>query len=187
MLGLFGAGNETTAAALCWAIALGAAHPRQWAALREDDALGTNYVAETLRLSPPAWGIPRAPSRGIGEVVAGGHRVKVLPFQMVLINVYGVNRDESVWPDAAAFNPARHASATKGQERAWLPFGLGPRGCIGQHIALTEMAALLPALARHGDPEIVGHPSGHPTFTLRVRGGLRGCLRRPSAQVSAGG
>ena len=113
--------------------------------------------------------------------------MKVLPFQMVLINVYGVNRDPSVWPDAATFNPARHACATKGQERAWLPFGLGPRGCIGQHIALTEMAALLPALARHGDPEIVGHPSGHPTFTLRVRGGLRGCFRRTSAKVSSDG
>ena len=100
---------------------------------------------------------------------------------MVLINVYGVNRDESVGPDAATFDPERHAAATKGQERAWLPFGLGPRGCIGQHIALIEMAAVLPALARHGDPEIGGDPSGHPTFTLRVRGGLRGRLRRPSA------
>ena len=187
MLGLFGAGNETTAAALCWAIIHGASNPRQWAALREDSSLVTNYVAETLRLSPPAWGIPRSPSRGVGEVVAGGHRVRVMPFQMVLINVYGINRDESVWPDATIFNPARHSSPSKEQERAWMSFGLGPRGCIGQHIALTEMAALLPALARHGDPEIVGHPSGQPTFTLRVRGGLRGRFHRPCAQANPDG
>ena len=187
VLGLFGAGNETTAAALCWAIVYGASHHREWAALRQDPALGTNYVAETLRLCPPGWGIPRSPARGVGEVVAGGHRIKVRRYQMIVINVYGMNRDESVWPDAASFNPARHACPSKEQERALLPFGLGPRGCIGQHIALTEMAALLPALARHGDPEVVGQPSGHPTFTLRVRGGLRGRFRRPAADVDPGG
>lgn len=55
-----------------------------------------------------------------------------------------------------------------------LPFSLGPRGCIGQHLALAEMHLLLPLLARHGDITVDGPIVERPIFTLRVEGGLRG-------------
>jgi cytochrome P450 len=55
-----------------------------------------------------------------------------------------------------------------------LPFGLGPRGCIGQYLALAEMEAVLPALARRGDVVIDGDSDDDASFALRVRGGLRG-------------
>ena len=71
-------------------------------------------------------GRPESTIEGYRRGGGWGTSVKVLPFQMVLINVYGVNHDESVSPDAAASNPARHASATKGQERPGCPLGWGP-------------------------------------------------------------
>jgi cytochrome P450 len=179
VVGLFGAGNETTAAALCWALVHGAAHPVHWAALRDDPSTASDFAAETLRLSPPGWGIPRSPTRAQSAVVAAGPcRVRVRPYQVVEVNVYGMNRAESVWPDATTFDPGRHRRLSREQGRALLPFGLGLRGCIGQHMALSELHAALPALARRGDVAVVGTPEGHPTFTLKVRGGLRGSFRR---------
>jgi cytochrome P450 len=177
--GLFGAGNETTAAALCWAVVYGAAKPDQWAQLRGDRSAAPRFAAETLRLSPPAWGIPRSPM-GVrrAELVAGASRVRIWPLQMVVVNVFGMNRDETVWPNASNFDPARHRQLSKLQERALLPFGLGLRGCIGQHIAMSELDAALGALSRHGDVEVDGTPIGRPTFSLRVRGGLRAKFRR---------
>jgi cytochrome P450 len=72
------------------------------------------------------------------------------------------------------FAPARHGSAAKEQHRALLPFGLGPRGCIGQHLALAEMAAVLPALARRGNVVVDGTAVEEAHFAMRVRGGLTG-------------
>jgi cytochrome P450 len=178
--GLFGAGNETTAAALCWTVVHGAAHPDEWSQLRDDPTTVPNFAAETLRMSPPAWGIPRSPAGArSAELTAGPFRVRVWPLQMVAVNVFGMGRDERVWPNASTFDPGRHRRLSKLQERALLPFGLGVRGCIGQHMALSELDAVLRALSRHGDVEVDGSPSGHPTFTLKVRGGLRGRFRRP--------
>ena len=55
-----------------------------------------------------------------------------------------------------------------------IPFGLGPRGCIGQHLALAEMSAVLPALARHGSLSVDGPIEEDANFALHVRGGLTG-------------
>ena len=55
-------------------------------------------------------------------------------------------------------------------------FGLGPRGCIGQHLALAELNAVIPSLARRGDVSIDGPVVEDASFALRVRGGLRGRL-----------
>ena len=64
VLGLFLAGNETTGAALSWALVHAAAHPAAWATLRSDpDRYVGPYVDETLRLTPAVWGIPRVPAR----------------------------------------------------------------------------------------------------------------------------
>jgi enediyne biosynthesis protein E7 len=185
--GLFGAGNETTAAALSWAVVYGAANPGEWARLRSDPTAAPDFAAETLRLSPPAWGIPRSPvGARSAEVTAGPFRVRIWPLHMVVVNVFGMNRDETVWPRASTFDPGRHRQLSRLQERALLPFGLGVRGCIGQHIAQSELDAALGALSRHGDVEVEGSPIAHPTFSLKVRGGLRATFRRPQPKQPAG-
>lgn len=172
--GLFGAGNETTAAALGWAMVHGAANPSEWAALRDDPGAVGNYVAETLRLHPPAWSMNRSAVQDGQQLSAGHHIARFRRRYILNINIWGLNRDAAIWPDAPAFVPSRHAHLTKQQERAFLPFGLGARGCIGQHLAMTEMLTALPLLARHGDVSIEGDPAPDPTFTLRALGGLRG-------------
>ena len=55
-----------------------------------------------------------------------------------------------------------------------LPFGLGLRGCIGQHLAMAELSAVLPALARRGSFTVDGATTEDASFALRVAGGLTG-------------
>jgi cytochrome P450 len=86
----------------------------------------------------------------------------------------GINRDANVWSDPMRFSPARHTTGEKEQSRSLLPFGLGPRGCIGQHMAMAEMSAALPVLARRGAVTVDGTITEDPNFALRVRGGLTG-------------
>ena len=62
----------------------------------------------------------------------------------------GMNRNPDCWDNPAKFNPARQAALTKTKQRTFIPFGLGSRGCIGQHLAMTELASSLPVLARRG-------------------------------------
>jgi cytochrome P450 len=179
VLGLFGAGNETTAATMGWAMVYGAAHPEKWSAMRSDASAIKPYVEETLRLRPQAWGFSRS-SRLSSEYVSFAHtRYRVLPHHGVIINVWGMNHDEKLWPRPETFEPARHFNLTQAQERASFPFGLGPRGCIGQHLATAEMLTVLPALARHGDVHVDGPTVPDPVLTLRVTGGLYGRFTAP--------
>ena len=177
VLGLFLAGNETTAAALAWALVHGARSPDEWRRVRDEpERLSSPFVMEALRLNPAVWGIPRTPTKAGTTVTSGEVTVSVRRGIPVIVYIRGINRDEKVWVDPLRFDPARHLASGPEQHRALLPFGLGPRGCIGQHLAMAELNAVLPALARHGDVEIVGTPSENPAFALRVTGGLHGCF-----------
>lgn len=179
VLGLFGAGNETTAATMGWAMVHGAAHPEKWAALRNDPSTVGPYIDETLRLRPQAWGISRSTRLSTEDVVVADRRYRVLPHHGVIINVWGINHDPKLWPHPERFEPSRQLDLTKAQERASFPFGLGPRGCIGQQLAMTEMLAVLPALARRGEVRLERQPIPDPVLTLRAAGGLRGTFTAP--------
>jgi cytochrome P450 len=175
VLGLFLAGNETTAAALSWALVHGARAPREWARLRDDPERATPaFVAESLRLTPAVWGIPRTPTRAGVVVQAGDVTARVRRGQVATVYLRGMNRDPRRWVDPLRFDPSRHDGAAKEQHRALLPFGLGPRGCIGQHLALAEMGIVLPALARRGTFTIDGPTTEDARFALRVGNGLTG-------------
>ena len=182
VLGLLLAGNETTAAALGWALVHGARNPQAWDRLRADPNRHTQpFLTETLRLTPAVWGIPRVPIRAGVTLSADGGTSRVRRGQIAMIYLRGMNRDAERWPDPLRFDPGRHDAARSPDDatkngHALLPFGLGPRGCIGQYLALAEMEAVLPALARRGDVVVDGVVDEDASFALRVRGGLRGRL-----------
>jgi enediyne biosynthesis protein E7 len=174
VLGLFLAGNETTAAALAWAVVHGTRSPMEWARLRDDPARTTAFLTESLRLNPAVWGIPRAPRQARVTMTANGITTRVRRGQLATVYLRGINRNANIWPEPLRFDPSRHDADSKEQQRALLPFGLGPRGCIGQHLALAEMNAVLPALARHGDVTVEEPVTEDARFALRVKGGLKG-------------
>jgi enediyne biosynthesis protein E7 len=174
VLGLFLAGNETTAAALSWALVHAARAPDEWERLCDEPSRTVPFLTETLRVSPAVWGIPRTPTKAGIHLTAGHVTTRVRRGQLATVYLRGINRDPNLWDNPSRFDPSRHESSAKESHRALLPFGLGPRGCIGQHLAMAEMSAALPALARHGNIVIDGRATEDPGFALRIRGGLRG-------------
>ena len=189
---VFFAGNETTAAALSWALVHGAStNPEEWARLRERPADHTlPFVTESLRLNPAVWGIPRTPTRAGVALTAGEVTTRVRRGQLANIYVRGINRDPRVWDDPLRFDPSRHTSdapetGTKEARRALLPFGLGSRGCIGQHLAMAELTAVLPALAaarEHGHSRTSGGGCG---IRASGAGWPDGTPRRPPSPGSS--
>ncbi len=181
VLGLLLAGNETTAAALSWLLVEGAAHPTHWARLRHHPELADAFVAETLRLRPPAWGLIRTPTRGGVTLPGALGPVRVRRPTVVSIYLRGILRDPATWPDPERFDPDRHPADDPAQARNFIPFGLGPRGCIGQHLALAELRTIVPALARLGNVAISSSIDEDASFSLRPKGGLRGRFTAPGA------
>jgi cytochrome P450 len=174
VLGLFLAGNKTTAAALSWALVHGARAPDEWGRVRDGSRRAVPFLTETLRLNPAVWGIPRTPTRAGITLTAGDVTTRVRRGQLATVYLRGINRDPNTWDDPLRFDPSRHDTGAKELHRALLPFGLGPRGCIGQHVAMAEMSAVLPALARRGDIIVDGSTTEDAGFALRIRGGLSG-------------
>ena len=147
------AGHETTATALFWSLYLLALDPatqEQVAAeAREDIANGgleldrlkfTRAVLdETMRLYPPAFLIARAAEGP--DVIAG---LPVRKGDVILISPWLLHRHEKLWQDPAAFIPSRFMAPAPPPDRfAYLPFGVGPRICIGAHFALVEATLAL--------------------------------------------
>ncbi len=180
VLGLLLAGNETTAAALSWVLVQGAAHPTHWARLRHDPERADAFVAETLRLRPPAWGLIRTPDPGRGQrCPAPTDRCACAARPSSASTCAAFSAIRQVWPDPERFDPDRHPADDPAQARSFIPFGLGPRGCIGQHLALAELRAIIPALARLGDVAISSSIEEDASFSLRPMGGLRGRFTAP--------
>jgi cytochrome P450 len=126
---------DTTILAITNAIALFAAHPDQWAMLREDRSLIPHAINETLRLESP---VPQ-----FSRVLTHDHEVDgvALPAGSRVALLYGsANRDERHYPDPARFDITRRPSDQ-------LAFGRGEHVCIGMHLARMEMTALLERLA----------------------------------------
>jgi cytochrome P450 len=169
------AGHETAAAALMWTLMLLAEHQpaqdRVRAELADHHAPVSllhhrtqlpwtrAVVDEALRLYPPAWALSR---RSREADVIGGQIVP--PGTTVIISPWLLHRRSDIWYDSAGFRPERFL-ASAGSRDGYLPFGMGPRLCIGREFALGEMVMVLSRLLR----------------TRRVR--LPDGWRRPSAQA----
>ncbi|WBB80697.1 cytochrome P450 [Micromonospora sp. WMMD882] len=182
------AGHETTASTLGWALYLVDRHPEVAERLHAEavEVLGdrlptyedlprlryTNMVIEeTMRLYPPVWMLSRK-AQGADRV--GGYDVPA--GADVLICSYTLHRHPAFWSDPERFDPERFDPATPNERPryAYLPFGAGPRFCVGNHLGLLEATFVLALIAR--DLRLSLTP-GHrvvpePMLSLRVRGGL---------------
>ncbi|HYI83148.1 MAG TPA: cytochrome P450 [Acetobacteraceae bacterium] len=183
------AGHETTALALFWSFVLLAQAPEwQECLASEAAALGPDaaperlvrtraVVDEALRLYPPAFAIARLARAP--DLVGGVH---LRPGDVVVVAPWVLHRHRGLWQAPEAFDPRRFLAPSPPPERfAYLPFGAGPRVCIGAQFAMAEAVLVLAALLRRFRLELATQrpvlpvavlttaPDHAPTFRLRPR------------------
>ena len=191
-LTLFLAGHETTSIALAWTWWLLARNPEVESKLHEEvDTLDGEptvedlprlaftraVLDESIRLRPPAWAIGR---NAVADHRAGEFTIR--SGSVVVVSPWLLHHDERWWPDAGSFRPERWLSDRPERSRfAYVPFGGGPRRCIGEPFALMEGTLVLATIARQWRFRTLSDepPALQPVVTLRPRGGLRlAALRR---------
>jgi cytochrome P450 len=123
------------------------------------------------------------------EVEIGGYTVP--RGTLVVVSAYGIHRNPAVYPDPERFDPDRfEPSAEAARHRsAWLPFGNGPRVCIGNHFALLEGQLVLAALAHQVAFEPIAGVDVRPApkATLRPENAMPMIVRRRSAPDAPSG
>lgn len=165
---LFTAGHETTAVSMAWTLHLLSQHPDVLARMRAEaqQHLGDvdmpapeafraltytlQVIQESMRLYPPAWVMSRM---AVADDQLGDHRIPA--GNTVIMSPYLLHRDPRHWEQPDVFDPERFApgrsDGPRGKERhsyAYMPFGGGPRLCIGNQFALMEMQIMLGLFAR---------------------------------------
>ena len=180
------AGHETTALTLAWSLYLCAfdqevqdrARAEAQAVLEGRTATGEDVANlpfirmiadEALRLYPPAAMVSRTAQSAdtlCGREVHAG--------DTVIIPIYALHRNELLWEDADAFRPDRFADRKAIERYAYLPFGDGPRICIGASFALQEAVIILATLlSRFKFTRVEGRdPDPVMILTLRPEGGV---------------
>ena len=183
------AGHETTALALSWTWYLLSRHPDVDAKLAAElhDVLGgraptvddlpnlrftEQVVTEAIRLYPPAWGFGR---EAIADCEIDGYAVPA--GTTIIISPWVLHVDPRHFERPTEFRPERWSGdlARRLPRFAYIPFGGGPRICIGNRFAMTESVLILAATAQRfrlewqGDQPVAPLPS----ITLRPKGGVR--------------
>jgi len=190
------AGHETTSLALGWTYYLLSQHPDIATAVtgEVDAVLGTaragfahleqlrltrRVLEESLRLYPPAWGFSR---RAQGDDEICGYRLR--KGWLVFVIPFVVHRRPDVWRDPERFDPDRFMpeQVAARPRFSYIPFGAGPRGCVGNQFAMLEATLIVATIAQRYRIEVlpgqVVHPE--PLITLRPSPGIRAVVaRRP--------
>jgi cytochrome P450 len=202
ILTLFVAGHETTATALAWTFHLLSRDPDVYArVVAEVDALGAEVPSaedverlklcqrvfkEALRLYPP---VPFFEREALEDFELNGWAIRRGTYLVVL--PFALHHREDLWPDSAVFDPDRFLpEQEKARPRhAWIPFGAGPRICIGNGFSLLEGTLVLATLLQRvrleatRDGEVRPDPNA---ATFRPQGGLQmKVLRRKPERRSA--
>lgn len=170
---IFGAGHETTAKTLTFAWYMLSENPDIAAKLHEevDQVLGgrlatladlkqltytEQIIKETMRLFPAAIAVSRV---AIEDVEIGGHTVK--KGQSVGVSFWTLHRDERWYPEPLKFDPERWSPENEAKipRYAYVPFGAGPRVCLGNQFAMMEAQLVLATIAQH--------------YTLTLREGVK--------------
>jgi cytochrome P450 len=195
---IFMAGHETTAQAMSWTWYLLEKHPHIEARLHaeldavlggriavQDDLPKLVYtrrvIEESMRLYPPAPGISARVAMADDEICG----VEIKKGWQVVAAPWVLQRHRLLWDDPETFDPDRFLpERSKGRHRfAYMPFGGGPRVCIGQVLAMNEAILILANLAQKYAPRLVeGHPVvPRSNVTLRPQHGLKMHLNRRQA------
>lgn len=186
---IFLAGHETSASAMSWALYLLAADRDTQARLRAEIAehvgdapisaealkrmtLDRNVFREALRLYPPVSFFPRevtCPVRMRDKDLRVG--------AMLVVSPWLVQRNRDNWACPHSFDPDRFEDpANKAMVKdAWLPFGAGPRVCVGAGFATQEAMVVIASMVRAFDLAAIPHDTPEPIsrLTLRPKDGIR--------------
>lgn len=188
LLTLVLAGHETTANALTFTLYLLSKHPevRRKLVAEVAEVLGdreptladlprltytTRVIEESMRLYPPAWIVER---QALADDVVGGYRVP--KGSVVGVSTFVMHRHPRWWSNPEGFDPDRFAPevARARPKHTYLPFGGGPRTCIGNGFAMMELQVLLPMIVRARTLDL---QEGYrleldPSITLRPKHGM---------------
>ena len=163
------AGHDTTSTTLTYSLWALGRHPAiQDRVVNEVSALGdrpltpddvprlghtVRVLHEALRLCPPAAGTPRMLTK---DVAVDGYRLEA--GTMAVVSFYAMHRDPELWDRPLRFDPDRFLpERSQGRSRwQYLPFGGGPRSCIGDHFAMLEVTLALATLIRAARIESLG-------------------------------
>jgi cytochrome P450 len=183
------AGHETSSNALSWLLYLLSSRPDCLERVRQefDSVLGdeplshthvprfeftTQVIQEGLRLYPPFWMIDRM---AVAEDRVGD--LAIPRGSTVIVFVYGAHHAPRSWQDPESFNPERFTKANEklNMPFTYLPFGAGPRGCIGGNYAMLQILMILSALLRRYDFELSPGQTieARPMVILRPKHGIR--------------
>ena len=192
------AGHETSSNGLSWLLYLLSSNPaclervrQEFDVALEDQPLGpmdmpkleytTQVIQEGLRLYPPFWMIDRL---AIADDRVGD--VQIPAGSTVIVHVYGAHHARKHWENPEGFDPERFV---KGSEKlrtpfTYLPFGGGPRVCIGNHYAMLQILMILSNLLRNYDFELMPGQSieARPMVILRPKHGIRMAFTKLTAQ-----
>lgn len=185
---IFFAGHETTAQALTWTWFLLSHNPKAERRLHEEleSVLGgrtpsaddlprltytTNVIQEAMRLYPPVWVFVR---QSLGEDELSGYHIPA--GSMISFSPYITHRHPAFWDHPSRFDPDRFLpERSEGRPKlAYLPFGAGPRICIGNHFAMMEATLAVAAVAQRYTLRLLPD--------LKIRPRMVGTLR-PSGPV----
>jgi len=182
------AGHETTASTLSWTWYLLSRDPEAAAAIHAEAVavLGdrtpahedlarlpytTTVIQEAMRLYPPVWGLTR---KSVAADVIDGYRVPA--GADVMISPYTLHRHPGFWTEPNEFRPGRFATSAPvtTHRYAYIPFGAGPRVCVGSHLGMMEATLIAAMVAREFRFEFPAGARAVPEamLSLRVRGGL---------------
>lgn len=127
-----------------------------------------NVINEALRLYPPGAMLSRYAEKDVSLQGSNGKEYHIRKGTSIVIPVYSIHRDEDYWENPSEFDPDRFSPEHSEKRPKWahLPFGIGPRNCIGQRFAMEEAKLALIALYR--DYTLKLHPRTEVPLKLRA-------------------
>lgn len=175
MLTMLIAGHDTSTALLAWTFALLGQHPAVHRRLLEEvdtvnqSPLLNRVIQESLRLYPPI----HIGNRRVAEEIEF-HDGTIPAGKRMFYSIYLTHRDPAIWQNAEEFCPERFAHGRKTPPFAYIPFGGGPRACIGAAFGQAEARVVLAHLLKTHTFEFMNHRiHAHMGATLEPRPGVR--------------